>query len=83
MGKLIESDELKKHIVNLHMMAKSGYGAEEVVGKILDEMPEGVVRCKYCSHHEDEEPGMVYCPNQVGGWVSEDFYCADGRRDDG
>lgn len=42
-----------------------------------------IVRCKYCKHHEDESPGMVYCPDQVGGWVSDDFYCADGeRRDD-
>ena len=39
-----------------------------------------VVRCLDCKHHEDEEPGMVYCPNQVGGWVSEDFFCADGER---
>ena len=41
-----------------------------------------VVRCKDCKHHEDESPGMVYCPAQVGGWVSEDFFCADGRRND-
>lgn len=39
-----------------------------------------LVRCKDCKHHEDEEPGMVYCPNIVGGWVREDFYCADGER---
>lgn len=43
-----------------------------------------VVRCKDCSHHEDEQPGMVYCPHLVGGWVSNDFFCKDGeRRDDG
>lgn len=43
-----------------------------------------VVRCKDCKHHEDESPGMVYCHNLVGGWVREDFFCADGeRRDDG
>ena len=39
-----------------------------------------ITRCRDCKHHEDEEPGMVYCPNQVGGWVSEDFFCADGKR---
>ena len=39
-----------------------------------------IVRCKYCEHHKDEEPGMVYCPNQVGGWVREDFFCGDGKR---
>ena len=29
-----------------------------------------VVQCKDCKYHEDEEPGMVYCPDQVFG----DFY---------
>jgi len=38
-----------------------------------------VVRCEKCSHHTDEEIGMVYCPNIVGGWVSNDFYCKDGE----
>ena len=43
-----------------------------------------VVRCKDCKRHEGECLRMVYCPNQVGGWVREDFFCADGeRRDDG
>lgn len=41
-----------------------------------------LIRCKDCKHHEDEEPGMVYCPNRVGGWVSEDFFCKDGKRRD-
>lgn len=42
-----------------------------------------VVRCKDCKCQEDAGPGMVYCPYIVGGWVSEDFFCADGeRRDD-
>ena len=39
-----------------------------------------IVRCEECIHHEDEEPGMVYCPNIVGGWVDNNFYCADGNR---
>ena len=39
-----------------------------------------VVRCKDCKRHEGECLRMVYCPNQVGGWVREDFYCADGER---
>lgn len=41
-----------------------------------------LVRCKDCKYHEDEEVGMVYCPNIVGGWVREDFYCGDGERKD-
>ena len=42
-----------------------------------------VVRCKDCKHHEDEEIGMVYCPNSIGGWVGENWFCADGERKDG
>ena len=43
-----------------------------------------LVRCKDCKHHGDEENGMVYCPNIVGGWVEDDWFCADGeRREDG
>lgn len=40
-----------------------------------------VVRCKDCKHRfDDEELGMVMCPNVVGLWVSEDWFCADGER---
>ena len=39
-----------------------------------------VVRCKDCKYHEDEEIGMVYCPNALGGWVAENWFCADGER---
>lgn len=42
-----------------------------------------VVRCKDCKFHEDEEIGMVYCPNTIGGWIEEDWFCADGERKDG
>ena len=49
-------------------------------GALKQEVVAELVRCKDCKRHEDEEPGMVYCPNQVGGWVSEDFFCKDGER---
>lgn len=42
-----------------------------------------VVRCKDCKYHEDEEIGMVYCPNALGGWVAENWFCADGERKEG
>lgn len=42
-----------------------------------------VCRCLECKHHEDEEIGMVYCPNMLGGWVEENWFCADGERKDG
>ena len=47
----------------------------------IDAVP--VVRCKDCKYHEDEEIGMVYCPNALGGWVGENWFCADGERKEG
>ena len=38
-----------------------------------------VVLCKDCRWHTDEEPGMVYCPNIVGGWVQDDWFCKGGE----
>ena len=38
-----------------------------------------ITRCKDCKHHEDEEIGMVYCPQLVGGWAANDWFCADGE----
>ena len=43
----------------------------------IDAVP--VVRCGECKYHEDEEIGMVYCPNMIGGWVAENWFCADGK----
>ena len=43
-----------------------------------------IIRCKDCKWFEREQPGMVYCPNIVGSWVEDDFFCKWGeRRDDG
>lgn len=47
----------------------------------IDAVP--VVRCSECKHHEDEQPGMVYCQKIVGSWVSENWFCADGERREG
>ena len=49
-------------------------------GAVKQEVVAELVRCKDCSHHDSGKPGMVYCTNQVGGWVSEDFFCKDGER---
>ena len=40
-----------------------------------------VVRCRECRYREKEQPGMVYCPNTVGGWVDEDWFCAGGEKE--
>ena len=39
-----------------------------------------IIRCKDCKHHQDEEPGMVYCPNMIGGWVDNNFFCGWAER---
>ena len=39
-----------------------------------------VVRCKDCRFHEQEQPGMVYCPATGGGWVEENWFCKGGER---
>ena len=44
----------------------------------IDAVP--VVRCRECKYHEDEEIGMVYCPNVLGGCVAENWFCAGGER---
>ena len=46
----------------------------------VDAVP--VVRCKDCMYKEITQPGMVYCPNMVGGWVDEEWFCAGGERGD-
>lgn len=40
-----------------------------------------VVRCRECRYREKEQPGMIYCPNTVGGWVDEDWFCAGGEKE--
>ena len=57
------------------------------VKELIDKMPTidavEVVRCKDCKYREQEEIGMVYCPNVIGGWTPNDWFCADGERKDG
>lgn len=38
-----------------------------------------IVRCKDCRWREQEQPGMVYCPNIMGNWVEDEWFCADGE----
>lgn len=50
---------------------------------VLTDLPSAqpeVIRCGDCKRHEDEELGMVYRPIIVGGWVRDDWYCADAER---
>lgn len=49
-------------------------------GAVKQECVGEIVRCKDCRWHEREQPGMVYCPNTVGNWVEDDWYCKGGER---
>lgn len=40
-------------------------------------------RCEECEYHTLEEPGMVYCPHLVGGWVSNGDFCSGAKRKGG
>ena len=54
---------------------------------IIDSFPAAdvaeVVRCRECKYHEEEGIEMVYCPNMIGGWVENEWFCANGKRDGG
>ena len=84
----IDGDSLMKTVFNDVVLVDGevkgvGLILAETVDKapIIDAVP--VVRCKDCKHHEDEEIGMVYCSNMIGGWVVENWFCADGERKEG
>ena len=55
--------------------------------KYIEQLPSAqpeIIKCRECTHHKDELPGMVYCPIIVGGWVGEDCFCWNAeRRTDG
>lgn len=51
-------------------------------GTIKQEIVGELVRCKDCRWWEQEQPGMVYCPNTVGSWVEDDWYCKGGEKRD-
>ena len=54
---------------------------EEAVRNQPSAQPE-IIHCGNCKHHIDEELGMVYCPEIIGGWVKNDYFCAiwEGKR---
>ena len=42
-----------------------------------------VVRCRECKYHEEEGIELVYCPHMIGGWVENEWFCANGKRKGG
>ena len=76
-GKYIDRAKLFNSLANAKTIG-------EVFAAIQDapaEDVEKVVRCKDCEYREREQPGMVYCPNTVGGWVDENWFCAGGEKE--
>lgn len=84
MSRMIDADKLHYHKVWIEKSQKFAvvvFAKEIDKAEIIESVP--VVRCKNCKHHEAEEPGMVYCPHQIGGWMPEEWFCAMGERKDG
>ena len=86
--RLIDGDLLMKTVFNDVVLVDGEVkGAGLILAETVDKAPTidavPVVRCRECKHHEDEEIGMVYCPNALGGWVAEKWFCADGERKEG
>ena len=84
--RLIDADEIDNKAVPMDSYDGFWSGTAVKLSVIrksptIDAVP--VVRCKDCKYHEDEEIGMVYCPNALGGWVAENWFCADGERKEG
>ena len=84
----IDGDLLMKTVFNdVVLIDGEVKGVGLILAETVDKAPTvdavPVVRCKDCKYHEDEEIGMVYCPNALGGWVGENWFCADGERKGG
>lgn len=64
---------------------KTGNKAYREIFALMEAVPAAdvveVVRCRECRYREEEQPGMVYCPNTVGGWVDENWFCAGGEKE--
>ena len=81
--RLIDADELRK---KFYGFTESGIDValDHYAVSCVDNAPTvdavQVVRCRDCRFHEQEQPGMVYCPATVGGWVEENWFCKGGER---
>ena len=76
-GKYIDRAALFNSLANVKTIG-------EVFAAIQDAPAEGVekvVRCRECKYRKNEQPGMVYCPHMIGGWVAENWFCAGGEKE--
>lgn len=66
----------------IELLLGVGFTGDHVIAAAIADslLANGVVvlpcRCEGCEYHTLEEPGMVYCPHLVGGWVSNDDFCS-------
>lgn len=86
--RLIDADALMKTVFNDVVLVDGEVkGVGLILAETVDKAPTidavPVVRCRDCKYHEDEEIGMVYCPNIIGSWVVENWFCDDGERKEG
>lgn len=84
MSRLIDADAFETELLKLLLDGDDKIKSVADVAPLISNAPTvdavRVVRCKDCKRHEDEEPGMVYCPLQIGGWRHENWFCAAGER---
>lgn len=89
--RLIDADRLKAEIMGWCVVTDDSFGTgryheREIVLQAIEESPTidavPVVRCKDCKHYDTigRLKGFGRCENMDRG-VSDDFYCANGKRD--
>ena len=85
--RLIDADRAMEIVRDQRIAHPNAYHLTNYATLILREAPTvdavEVVRCRECKYHEEEEIEMVYCPNMIGGWVENEWFCADGKRKEG
>ena len=91
--RLIDADRAMEIVRNQGIAHPNAYHLTNYATLILREAPTvdavEVVRCRECKYHEEEckdheEEGieMIYCP-MIGGWVENEWFCANGKRKEG
>lgn len=85
--RLIDADRAMEIVRDQGIAHPNAYHLTNYATLILREAPTvdavEVVRCRECKYHEEEGIEMVYCPNMIGGWVENEWFCANGKRKEG
>ena len=85
--RLIDADRAMEIVRDQGIAHPNAYHLTNYATLILREAPTvdavEVVRCRECKYHEEEGIEMVYSPNMIGGWVENEWFCANGKRKEG